>query len=118
VLERSALEPPFVAVQRGQPLARIGQADAEPAPGAAVRAAAVVLHAQYQLAVFRARGDRAIFPIMPGQAITDATLPVILGGDAAATAAALTGVGVPATAVTAPVFVDFDGGGYRAPFAP
>ncbi|HEY4242749.1 MAG TPA: CehA/McbA family metallohydrolase [Kofleriaceae bacterium] len=68
--------------------------------------------------VFRARGSRAVFPLMPGQAITDATLPVILAGDPAAMAAALTGVGVPATAVTSPVYVDFDGGGYRAPFAP
>jgi hypothetical protein len=32
--------------------------------------------------------------------------------------AALAGHGIPAAAVTAPVFVDFDGGGYRAPFAP
>ena len=35
-----------------------------------------------------------------------------------AMSAALAGKGIPAAAVTAPIFVDFDGGGYRAPFAP
>jgi hypothetical protein len=35
-----------------------------------------------------------------------------------AIAGVLQGRGVPAEAFTAPVFVDFDGGGYRAPFAP
>jgi len=68
--------------------------------------------------VFRARGNRAIFPIMPKDAITTATQAAILSGDPAQLRAALVGVGVPAEAVTAPVFVDFDGGGYRAPFAP
>lgn len=68
--------------------------------------------------VFRARGNRAIFPIMARDAITDATQAAILSGDPAQLRTALVGVGVPAEAVTAPVFVDFDGGGYRAPFAP
>jgi hypothetical protein len=68
--------------------------------------------------VFRARGDRAIFPIMPRDAITADTQAAILSGDFAQLNAALAGKGVPAEAVTAPVFVDFDGGGYRAPFAP
>jgi hypothetical protein len=68
--------------------------------------------------VFRARGDRAVFPLITEEAVDDGWLPVLLGGDMTAIAAALRGRGVPATAFTAPVFVDFDGGGYRAPFAP
>jgi len=68
--------------------------------------------------VFRARGHSAIFPILATDTITSDTQGVILAGDLAAIRAALTDKGVPATAFTAPVFVDFDGGGYRAPFAP
>jgi hypothetical protein len=69
--------------------------------------------------VFRARGDRGIFPILlKGDTVPTATIPLLLGGDMTAIGAALEGHGVPATAFTAPVFVDFDGGGYRAPFAP
>jgi hypothetical protein len=69
--------------------------------------------------VFRARGDKGIFPILFDDVVNDATLPVLVdGSDAAAIDAALRGHGVPATALTAPVYVDFDGGGYRAPFAP
>lgn len=69
--------------------------------------------------VFRARGDRGIFPILiNGDTVTDDTRALLLGGDLAAIGAALDGRGVPAAAFTAPVFVDFDGGGYRAPFAP
>jgi hypothetical protein len=68
--------------------------------------------------VFRARGNRAVFPIMPLNAIATDTQSAILSGDFTQIRTALTGKGVPAEAVTAPVFVDFDGGGYRAPFAP
>lgn len=68
--------------------------------------------------VFRVRGDRSIFPVLPTNAITDATKAAVLGGDFNTIRTALTGIGVPAEAFTAPVFVDFDGGGYRAPFAP
>jgi hypothetical protein len=69
--------------------------------------------------VFRARGDRGIFPILvKGDTISDTTMPALLSGDMQAIGTALDGHGVPATAFTAPVFVDFDGGGYRAPFAP
>jgi hypothetical protein len=69
--------------------------------------------------VFRARGDRGIFPILPkGDTITSDTMSALLTGDRTAIDAALAGHGIPAAAVTAPVFVDFDGGGYRAPFAP
>jgi hypothetical protein len=69
--------------------------------------------------VFRARGDRGIFPVLPkGDTITDTTMPALLSGDRTMIDTALTGHGISAEAVTAPVFVDFDGGGYRAPFAP
>jgi hypothetical protein len=69
--------------------------------------------------VFRARGNRGIFPILPkGDTITDTTMPALLTGDRTTIDAALAGHGISAEAVTSPVFVDFDGGGYRAPFAP
>jgi hypothetical protein len=69
--------------------------------------------------VFRARGDRGIFPILlKSDTVTATTLPALLSGDPQQINAALAGHGVGATAFTSPVFVDFDGGGYRAPFAP
>jgi hypothetical protein len=68
--------------------------------------------------VFRVRGDRGIFPIMADDSIDATTLPVLLAGDMDQIAQALVGRGFPAQAFTAPIFVDFDGGGYRAPFAP
>jgi hypothetical protein len=68
--------------------------------------------------VFRARGDRAIFPLLTNEVIDDTTRAALLGGDFDTIRTALTGKGVPAAAFTTPVFVDFDGGGYRAPFAP
>jgi hypothetical protein len=67
--------------------------------------------------VVRVRGNRAIFPLhLDG--VTSDNLDVLVGEDGAAIDAALTGVGVPATAFTSPVYIDFDGGGYQAPFAP
>ncbi|MBA2544633.1 MAG: CehA/McbA family metallohydrolase [Deltaproteobacteria bacterium] len=68
--------------------------------------------------VFRVRGDRAVFPLLTGDTIDDDSQAAILSGDFDLIRTALTGRGIPATAFTAPVFVDFDGGGYRAPFAP
>jgi len=69
--------------------------------------------------VFRVRGDVGIFPLMTQKIIVDAPmLATLLAGDPAQLATALAHTGVPAIAFTAPVFVDFDGGGYRAPFAP
>lgn len=69
--------------------------------------------------VFRARGDRGIFPLLLGEgAVDDQTRPAIMSGDFSQLGAALQGKGVSATALATPVFVDFDGGGYRAPFAP
>ena len=69
--------------------------------------------------VIRARGDKAIFPILSGDLIDDTSLPTLVTGNPAAVDNLLrSGVGVPAAAFTAPVFLDFDGGGYRAPFRP
>lgn len=68
--------------------------------------------------VFRVRGNTAIFPLLPNSAFAVDTRSAILGGDMDVIRTALTGRGIPAEAFTAPVFVDFDGGGYRAPFAP
>jgi hypothetical protein len=68
--------------------------------------------------VVRVRGRHAVFPMMTNGAITDSNVDTLVSGSASAIDTALTGVGVPAEAFTAPVFVDFDGGGYRAPFAP
>jgi hypothetical protein len=69
--------------------------------------------------VFRARGDRGIFPLLSnGDTITQASLPALLDGSKAMLDVALTGHGIFAEAISAPVFVDFDGSGYRAPFAP
>lgn len=68
--------------------------------------------------VFRARGNRGIFPILSAGVVTPATKAALIGGDFDTIRTATTGLGASAIAITAPVFVDFDGGGYRAPFAP
>lgn len=68
--------------------------------------------------VFRARGDKGVFPLLSGDVIDETTLPVFATGSDAAIDAALIGRGVPAAAFAAPVFLDVDGGGYRAPFQP
>lgn len=68
--------------------------------------------------VFRVRGDRAIFPVMADGAATGPLLDVALRGNRNEMATAFHGKGILAAAFTTPVFVDFDGGGYRAPFAP
>ena len=69
--------------------------------------------------VFRTRGDSSTFPILTSGALdSEAGRTAVLTGNLDAIRTALTGKGVPATAFTTPVFVDFDGGGYRAPFAP
>jgi len=54
-----------------------------------------------------------LWPVIP-QAVDAAVVPVatLVAGTA------LVGQGVPALAFTNPVFVDVDGGGWRAPFAP
>lgn len=68
--------------------------------------------------VFRVRGDRAIFPVLTNGVVDAQTLPVLVAGDPNDLELTLRGRGVHACAFTAPVFVDFDGGGYRAPFQP
>lgn len=65
------------------------------------------------------RGSRAIFPMLMSGITSDAqAVEILLDDDPAAIEALLAGRGVPATAFTAPVYVDFDGDGYRAPFSP
>jgi hypothetical protein len=66
--------------------------------------------------VVRVRGQRAVFPMMTNGAISEANIDALVSGDDAEVAAALQGVGIPAQAFTAPVLVDFDGGGWKAPF--
>jgi len=69
--------------------------------------------------VFRVRGDRAVFPLLLNNGtVDDTTRAAIMSGDFTLIRSALMGKGAAATALTSPVFVDFDGGGYRAPFAP
>jgi hypothetical protein len=70
--------------------------------------------------VVRVRGDRGIFPLMSNGlfAADPALFNTVLNGTAAEIRAALAKKGAPAQAFTAPIFVDFDGGGYRAPYAP
>jgi hypothetical protein len=63
--------------------------------------------------VVRARGLRGLFPVLP-DGVTSATIDDLIDGDLSV----LEGRGVGAMAYTGATFVDFDGGGYRAPFAP
>ena len=70
-------------------------------------------------AVVRVRGDRAIFPVLLGNGVLGGTaLATILGGSQSDLDEALEGIGIAAVAFTAPIFLDLDGGGYRAPFEP
>jgi hypothetical protein len=68
--------------------------------------------------VFRVRGDRAIFPVLTNGVVDSQTLPVLVAANPPDVDLVLRGRGVHACAFTAPVFVDFDGNGYRAPFQP
>jgi len=68
--------------------------------------------------VVRARGDRSIFPILTDGVVDGTTLSVLVNGNANEVDAVLRGRGVSASAFTAPIFLDFDGNGYRAPFQP
>src|SRR5262249_29586270 len=62
--------------------------------------------------VMRATGDVGLFPVIPFGLDSSTSLTSLVDtGDT-------TGNGVPALAFTNPVFVDVDGGGWRAPFAP
>lgn len=68
--------------------------------------------------VVRVRGDRSIFPLLTDGIVDEQTLPVLVSGTANEVDLILNGRGVPAIAFTAPIFVDFDGNNYRAPFQP
>jgi hypothetical protein len=68
--------------------------------------------------VFRVRGDRAVFPLLLDGVISSDTLDILVSGTQAEQSAVLDGRGVPATAFTSPVFVDFDGSGYSAVLSP
>jgi hypothetical protein len=69
--------------------------------------------------VVRVRGQRAIWPVLAEDIVLDeADLDTLVMGSAAEIDTLLRSRGVFATAFTAPVLVDFDGGGFRAPFAP
>ena len=67
--------------------------------------------------VVRVRGDRAVYPLLLN-AIDGDNLETLVSGTVAEIEAALDGIGVTATAFTAPIYLDLDGGGYRARFAP
>jgi hypothetical protein len=68
--------------------------------------------------IVRVRGRRSLFPMLVDGALEGANLAVATSGDRAAIAAAMQSVGSFPLAYTAPVLIDFDGGGWRAPFAP
>jgi hypothetical protein len=68
--------------------------------------------------VARVRGSRAVFPILFDDAMTEDNVDTLVSGTQQQIDAILDGVGVPATAFTSPIFVDFDGGGYTAIFEP
>jgi hypothetical protein len=68
--------------------------------------------------VVRARGNRSIYPVLLNGVLSTENLATLVAGDPAQVEALLAGNGVPAAAFTAPIFLDLDGGGYRAPFAP
>jgi hypothetical protein len=68
--------------------------------------------------VVRARGNRSIYPVLLNGVLGTENLATLVAGDPAEVEALLVGNGVPASAFTAPIFLDLDGGGYRAPFAP
>ncbi|WP_428265497.1 CehA/McbA family metallohydrolase [Haliangium sp.] len=68
--------------------------------------------------VFRVRGQRAVYPILLEGVTAGDTVDTLVEGDPATVEALLAERGVPAAAFTAPILVDFDGGGYRASFSP
>jgi hypothetical protein len=68
--------------------------------------------------VARVRGDRAIYPLYVGNLLVGQEVSTFVNGPSPALELLLEGRGRPAAAFTAPFFVDFDGGGYKAPFAP
>ena len=68
--------------------------------------------------VARVRGDRAIYPLFVGNLMDGKPASLFVDGPSAELEAALEGQGRPVSAFTSAFFIDFDGGGYLAPFAP
>ena len=68
--------------------------------------------------VVRVYGSRAIFPILLNGLMNDATIDTLVNGEIDDQLVILNGSGVPATAFTSPIYVDFDGSGYTAIFSP
>jgi len=68
--------------------------------------------------VFRVNGSRAIFPILTNEVLNEDNVDTLVSGDSSAQDAVLFNDGVHASAFTSAVYVDFDGGGYTAIFAP
>jgi hypothetical protein len=68
--------------------------------------------------VVRARGSRAIYPMLLLGAVSSGNLDTLVSGTEAEIDTALEGIGMNANAVTGAIYLDLDGGGYRAPFAP
>lgn len=68
--------------------------------------------------VFRVRGRRAIFPLYASVEYDDAELDILVSGTPEQQDAVLTDHGLPATAFTSPVFIDFDGNGYTSVLSP
>lgn len=68
--------------------------------------------------VVRVSGNRGIFPMLLEGSLNSKNLDTLVTGTDAEIKAALDGVGIPATAFTSPIYVDFDGSGYLAPFSP
>jgi hypothetical protein len=68
--------------------------------------------------VARVRGDRAIYPLFVGNLLSGQEVSTFVNGPSAALETVLAGRGRPAAAFSSPFFVDFDGAGYKAPFAP
>jgi len=68
--------------------------------------------------VVRAWGTRAIFPILLNDVATSANIDTLVSGSAGDLDTLLRTTGVPAEAFTAPIYVDFDGNGYKAVFSP
>ncbi len=68
--------------------------------------------------VVRVSGQRAIYPLFIGTLIEGRDPDIFVHGTEQEVEDAIAGRGRTAAAVSSALFVDFDGGGYRAPFAP
>jgi hypothetical protein len=68
--------------------------------------------------VVRARGNRGIYPVLLNGVLNAENLANLVVEELPQVEPLLLGSGVPASAFTAPIYLDLDGGGYRAPFAP